>query len=166
MSVPLIPVSTGDASFRRTDQLIVIATMDTKDNSVMVTCTYYLWFSLDLFKIILNTNTQNVKLITRLAFREEGLTRISSRHSEIISRAFLKPMLKQLIYSVEYQPYSWSLSKFSLLFLKWKNFRNNFNMKLKKLNPFLHTYWNFVFLFTIIFFISCFSLSNGPLSFF
>ena len=60
MSVPLIPVSTGDASFRRTDQLIVIATMDTKDNSVMVTCTYYLWFSLGLFKIILNTSTQNV----------------------------------------------------------------------------------------------------------
>ena len=35
-SVQLIRVATGDASLRRTDQLIVIVTMDTKDNSVTV----------------------------------------------------------------------------------------------------------------------------------
>ena len=36
MNVRLIHVATGDASLRRTDQLIVIARMDTKDNSVTV----------------------------------------------------------------------------------------------------------------------------------
>ena len=36
MNVRLTRVATGDASLRRTDQLIVIVTMDTKDNSVTV----------------------------------------------------------------------------------------------------------------------------------
>ena len=36
MNVRLIHVATGDASLRRMDQLIVIARMDTKDNSVTV----------------------------------------------------------------------------------------------------------------------------------
>ena len=35
-SVRLTRVATADASLRRTDQLIVIVTMDTKDNSVTV----------------------------------------------------------------------------------------------------------------------------------